>query len=322
MQISALHNDQIEEACAVWNEAAEAQGEGYEDNQLSSEHLLQITEDENFMPTAALVITEGGEVIGFAVGYIQTVDFRKEGDLEAKPARLAGVAIARQRWRQGIGRELLQAVEAVVAGQKDAIAHETYGMPLSLVRRIYLDSGPYRFLSACGYRPVHHELLLRNDLQKFQLTDEISRRRDNLEGQGVEYRFYQPEDRSELLDFMVRCFPGGWYASIERATEDSEDARVLMAIAEGKIVGFMGPLWVIEAGEAGGFGSPGVDPDFRGRGIGKVMFNLGLDYLKKAGAAHTTYGTGVTNPARFIYFDSGAELVNIFCSNFRKILRA
>ena len=83
-------------------------------------------------------------------------------------------------------------------------------------------------------------------------------------------------------------------------------------------MGFMGPFGVGEPGEPGNFGSPGVAPDFRGRGIGKVMFNLGLDHLKQAGAGETSYNTGVRNPARHIYFDSGAEVVDIYCCDFRK----
>jgi len=190
----------------------------------------------------------------------------------------------------------------------------------SLLRGPYLDTGPYRFLLACGYRPLGHGLLLRNDLEQFELTDEMKGRRDSLSRQGVEYKFYEPADRDELLEFMGRHFSGGWHLGIERATEADDAAKILMALADGRIVGFMGPFHVAGRGEPGHFGSPGVAPEFRGRSIGKVMFHLGLDYLKNAGASETSYLTGVTNPARFIYFDSGAELLSIFCTDFRKSL--
>ena len=319
--VSALERGQAAEVSALWNEAVEAQGEGYEQHALTAERLDEITRDDNYLPSGAVVATDGGETVGFALGYVQTVDYRREGNLEAMPARLAGIAVKPGRWRQGIGCKLLEAVEGALAQEgKTEVAFETWRMPVWLLRGPYLDTGPYRFLLACGYRPLGHGLLLRNDLDQFELTDEMKSRRDSLFREGVDYKFYEPADRDELLEFMARHFSGGWHLAIERATEAHEAPKILMALADGQIVGFMGPFHLAGAGQPGHFGSPGVAADFRGRGIGKVMFHLGLDYLKNAGASETSYSTGVTNSARFIYFDSGAELVSIFCTHFHKRL--
>jgi len=321
IRISTLQQGQVAEVAALWNQAVQAQGEGYGQHRLSVQRLKQILHDQNYLPEGALVAEERGELIGFAMGYVQTVDFHQEGDLEGNPGRLAGIAVKPGHWRQGIGRKLLDAVETTLTQQgKTAVAFETFNMPISLVRGPYVDSGPYRFLIACGYGPLEHELLLRNNLEQFELTDEIKKRRERLSREGIEYRLYEVGDRENLREFMARCFPGAWYTIIQRATEAPNSPHILMAIAAGQIVGFMGPFGVDQPGEPGSFASPGVDPAFRGRGIGKVMFNLGLDYLKKLGATETTYSTGVSNPARFIYFDSGAELLDIFCCNFHKSL--
>ena len=321
MRICTLEQGQIADVAALWNEAVQAQGEGYQEHRLSAERLAEITRDENFLPSGALVATDHGRAVGFALGYVQKVDFRRVGNLEGMPGRLAGIAVEPGHWRQGIGSKLLEAVEVALAqAGKTAVSFEAFRMPVCLLRGACVDTGPYRFLRACGYRPLAHELRLRNDLEQFELTAEIKERREKLCREGVEYRFYEPEDREELLAFMNRHFAGGWHVSIKRATEGPSPAKVLMALADGRIVGFMGPFHVSGRGEPGYFGSPGVAPDFRGRGIGKVMLHLGLDYLKSAGVSETTYGTGVTNPARFIYFDSGAELVSSFCSNFHKSL--
>ena len=323
VRVSALEQRQSGEVSALWNEAVQTEGEGYEQHTLTAERLEEITRDDNYLPSGAVVATDVGGIVGFALGYVQTVDYRREGNLEAMPARLAGIAVKPGHWRQGIGRKLLEAVEGALAQEgKTEVAFETWRMPVWLLRGPYLDTGPYRFLLACGYRPVGHGLLLRNDLEQFELTDEMKRRQDRLSREGVGYKFYEPAYRDELLAFMARHFPGGWHLAIERATEADDAARILMALADGQIVGFMGPFHVARRGEPGHFGSPGVAPDFRGRGIGKVMLHVGLDYLKSAGASETSYstGAGATNTARFIYFDSGAELVSIFCTDFRKRL--
>lgn len=244
-----------------------------------------------------------------------------EGNLEAKPGRLAGLAVRPDCWRQGIGRALLKAVEAALRKEgKSAVAFSCYGMPISLVHHIYVDSGPYRFLLKLGYRPLGHELGLRNELSTFRLGEDIKRRRRELYERGFTFQWYEPALRGNLLQFMARHFPGGWHTSIQRATDREPPAKILLALTSDRIVGFIGPFHVGAPGQPGSFGSPGVDPDFRRRGIGTVLFHLGLDYLKNAGASATSYGTGVTNPARFMYFRAGAQLTSVYCCNFHKEL--
>jgi ribosomal protein S18 acetylase RimI-like enzyme len=323
MEIIQLQQSHLADVVSLWNDAVQAQGQGYQDYILSPWRLMNILEDENFLSSGALVALSHGRLVGFALGYVQTVDFRREGDLETKPGRLAGLAARPDCWRQGVGRALLEAVEAVLAEKgRSAVAFETYRMPISLMHGIYVDSGPYRFLLACGYQPLEHELRLRNELSTFRLDEDIERRRKGLADEGLAFRWYEPADRDNLLQFMARHFSGGWHTSIQRAIDQEPPRKILLAVRvkDNRIVGFMGPFHVGEPGQRGSFGSPGVDPDFRRRGIGTVLFHLGLDYLKSAGAGYTDYGTGVTNPARFMYFKAGAQLTSVYCCNFYKEL--
>lgn len=326
MEITQLQKSHLTAVFSLWNDAVAAQRQGYQSYTLSYERLASIMEDENFLPSGALVALENHRMVGFALGYVQRVDFRREGNLEGKPGRLAGLAVHPEYWRQGVGRALLEAVEAVLRKEgRSAVAFD-YSMPVSLVHGIYVDSGPYVFLLSCGYRPLGHELRLRNDLSTFRLGERIEHRRIQLADEGFTFRWYEPADRDDLLQFMARYFSPGWYTSIQRATDREPFSNILLAIQttqaspRQKIVAFMGPFYVGEPGQSGGFGSPGVHPDFRRRGIGTVLFHMGLDHLKSAGSSYTEYGTGVTNPAQIIYFGSGARLVSVYCCNFRKEL--
>ena len=179
---------------------------------------------------------------------------------------------------------------------------------------------PYSFMLSCGYRPLGHELQLRNDLSKFQLGKNIMRRRTKLAAEGFVFRWYRPNDRDNLLQFMKQYFSGGWHAAIQKATESGSSRKILLVLNSDGVVGFAGPFYVNGAGQPGSFGSPGIAPNFRQRGIGTVLFHLALDYLKSAGVSYVEYGTGVDNPARFMYFGSGAQLVGIYCSNLHKKL--
>jgi GNAT superfamily N-acetyltransferase len=321
MDIIQMQKKHLSDAASLWNDAIEKQGQDYQDYIISYERLAYIMEERNFLPSGALVAIENGEIVGFALGYVQTVDFRKDGGLETYPGRLAGLAVRQDRWRQGIGRALLEAVEDVLRKEgRSAIAFQTYRMPVKLVHGIYVDTVPYRFLLSCGYQPLGHELRLRNELTTFRLTEDIHRRRKELASEGIIYRWYEPSDRENLLEFMTQHFSSGWRTSIQRGMDLDPPAKILLAVNSGRIVAFMGPFYWGEPGQRGGFSSPGVHPDFRRRGIGTVLFHLGLDYLKSVRASYTEYGTGVTNPARFMYFRSGAKLLSVYCSDFCKEL--
>jgi ribosomal protein S18 acetylase RimI-like enzyme len=320
MHVRPLRADDVPQVAALWNEAAQA--EGHTGQLLSEAELEALTEDENFLPSGAVVAEEDGRLLGFGMGYVQRTDARREGGVALMPGRLAGIAVRPERWREGIGRRLLIAVEDALRSEgKSEAGLEVFRQPLLLARRLYLDSGPYRFFLACGYQPVGHELVVRNDLHSFELRNEIKRRRERLEAEGVQFRFSQASERADLLDFMARHFPGGWHASIERATASDPPARVMIATLHGQILGFMGPFSPPRDDGRASFGSPGVAAEFRGRGIGKVLINLGLDELKRAGGSYAEYSTGVTNTARFIYFDSGAQLRGVCCCHLRKRLR-
>ncbi len=322
IRISASRVGKTADLAALWNRAVLAQGEGCEITRCLVERLDAVVHEDG-LSFEVVVARDRTEVVGFALGCAQKAGSGDGTESGSQPGWLSGVAVEPSRWRQGIGRRLLRGLEqAFVKQGKTAIATQTFRMPVSLLRRPYLDSVPYRFLLSCGYRPLTHEFYLRNNLERFQLSDEIRRRREVLSAEGIHYRMYEPGDRAELLEFLGRCFSGGWHADIERATADDRRPVIFVVRAADQIVGFMGPMDIGQPRTPGSFGSPGVDPAFRGRGIGKVLVKLSLDYLKKAEVSEVHYSTGVTNPARFIYSDSGAELIGVYCSSFRKSLHA
>ena len=86
---------------------------------------------------------------------------------------------------------------------------------------------------------------------------------------------------------------------------------LIVAVAEGRIVGFTGPVDVQKNGR-GWFTGICVDPDYGRRGIGRLMFRLLLRQLKAAGAAYVTLYTGEDNPARHIYEGEGLKRNSIF----------
>jgi len=331
-KISQMARDEIPQVVSLWNEAIQAQGQGYERHVQSGERLERIVDDPNFLAEGALTAREAGQLVGFALGYVQTVDFLGTGNLEGLAGRLAGIAVRPDRWRKGIGRSLLSCIENVLAerGKSDISFPVYHRMPIALIRSIQIDTGPYYFLRSCGYEDLGHGLAFYNDIERFRLQDWVTQRQERLEGEGLSFRWCHSRDRLDLLGFTEREFPGTWHTIIETAVSGQSLPEILLALASGHIVGFIGPFDIGERGRFyfstdsrtgwGSFGSPGVASACRQRGIGTVLWHLGLDHLRRSGTEFTEYGTGLDNPAQHLYLHSGARLIGVSCQNMRKRL--
>ena len=84
-----------------------------------------------------------------------------------------------------------------------------------------------------------------------------------------------------------------------------------MALCDGYAVGWLEEVDTYsDGGEVGtprlqGGCVPVVIPQYRQKGIGKVLFHLGMEKVVKQGAQCGSTGTEVTNPARLIYQSIG-----------------
>jgi ribosomal protein S18 acetylase RimI-like enzyme len=332
VEISQMQRRDIAQVVGLWNEAVQAQGQGYERHVQSAERLGRIVGDPNFLAAGALTARSAGELVGFALGYVQTVDFLGAGKLARVAGRLAAVAVRPDKWRQGIGRRLSSSVESVLAehGKSEVSLPVYHRMPIALIRGIHIDSGPYCFLKACGYEDIGHGLVFYNDIEHFEVQDWVVERQKRLREEGISFRWYQSRDRLDLLEFMAHEFAGAWHTIVETAVSGPSLPEILLALTSDRIGGFIGPFDVGERGRFyfstdarigwGSFGSPGVASAFQQRGIGTVLWHLGLDHLRRSGAEFTEYGTGLDNPAQQLYFHSGARLIEISCEDMRKRL--
>jgi len=331
LTIQPMRQDEIPQVVELWNQAITAQGEGYERHWQSVARLEQTVDDPNFLPAGALTAKVDGELVGFGLGYVQTVDFLGTGDIPGLPGRLAGIAVRPDHWRHGIGSRLLEAIEGILGSHgKTELSFAVYhAMPLALIRSIHLDTGPYYFLKSRGYQDLEHDLVFHNDLTSFEIRPWVFERKQRLQEEGFEVRWYKREDRDRVLEFMRRCFSQAWYTIVETAVSAPRLPEIMLVLHDGQPVAFIGPFDTNErrfyfSTDArpgwGGFGSPGVDPEIRQRGIATVLWHLGLDHLRQCGARFTEYGTGLVNPAQHLYFRSGATLIEISCDDMIKIL--
>ena len=110
-------------------------------------------------------------------------------------------------------------------------------------------------------------------------------RLDALRAEGIVIRRAYPFDLSRTRRFIARHFTESWADEAEAAF-----ARLpitcWIAVHERKIIGFA----CVESTARGFFGPTGVDPAFRGKGVGAGLLLAALHGLREAGYAYGVIG--------------------------------
>lgn len=146
-----------------------------------------------------------------------------------------------------------------------------------------------------------YETYLGGSLADFRLDPEIHQRIETLEKTGISIEKYTSSQFEHLYRIAHDYFHG----------RKINGESTFVALHEGCAVGLLGEVatrsdWA-ERGTPRIQGGcvPSVVPAYRGKGIGKVLYHLGMDEVVKQGAQCGSTQTGVSNHARSIYQSIG-----------------
>jgi len=141
-------------------------------------------------------------------------------------------------------------------------------------------------LPKLGFRFVRRFLRLRLDFSKVRWQD--------INQAGLEFRYLQRGDEKKLTQIQNRSFAGTWGYNLNTDEEiiysinltNCSPEDIILAYDGDKVVGYCWTRTAYQADtdeRAGQIFMLGVDPDYRGRGIGKGVLLAGLSYLKVRG---------------------------------------
>jgi len=146
--------------------------------------------------------------------------------------------------------------------------------------------------------PYGYGVYLGGSLEGFRLQPDIEEKREKLgkEGTAIE-RF-----TAEQFDNLRRINTG------EKVGTFGNDVT-FVALVDGFAVGWLTELetWTDEYGRILGGTVPYVIPTYRRRGIGKVLYHLGIEEVVRQGARYGYTATNIHNPARLIYRSVGYQ---------------
>jgi len=325
MEIRNLKKEDAGEVIDLWNRCLRHDKTHYpsyiDTYLLNQQKLDQITGNPNFDWKGAFVACDGPCIVGFGRSAIQKVASYEGQKLEDSPGYLEGLAVEPSIRRKGTGTRILQSIESyIIAEGKRAIRISCFRSPVAGIA-VLPKTPEYCFLLKRGFRPEGFEISLKMDFEHFSLNDELTGARERLKKEQIEIRHYQAKDKesfSRLMKTQVD-FQGWWHHTYEPNLRKEKPLPVLVAVdtRQDAVVGFVGFVNVDKNGMAAF--TPGVHPDYRKRGIGKVLVNVWADEVKRMGAKESRISTGTENlAAQRIYRNAGYKNIGRFCRTMAK----
>lgn len=312
-------------AAALWNKYAQVE---FPHRKLDEEAFVAmfVTETEGVKKINLAARDDDGNLIGWANGAL-----KDSNDI----GYITFVLVEKDYRRQGIARALLKELEAALAAEKELSKYQIiFFNPVALTwvvpgsdghdhpnaPGIDVASDAYIFFKNNGYLDNVFQNSFYLPLENFEIKPDVQARIDALPQYDLEITFYDPAKHYGMAELFENLGSEDWRSIVmgNIAREDGGDP-VIIAVHNGKAVGFTGPIHVQESGR-GYFAGIGVHSDYRKYGLGKSLFSTLCKSLKEIGAGYMTLFTGETNPARYIYQSAGFKIVKTW-SDMDKIIK-
>jgi len=252
----------------------------------------------------------------------------------AERAFITMIVVDERVRRQGLGREILGALEDKLRKEKNIKKLEiVFFNPVALewlipgeegcdhpnAPGVDMSSGAYLFFKNCGYRDFAVQNSYFINLQEYHMPKWVETKRAGLRNQNITFTLYDGDNHCGMGEMIRKFYNPLWERDILGEIQKDDGGRpILITEHMGKVCAFAGPLDVQESGR-GYFAGIGVDEDYRGKGIAKVLFNCLCEHLKNIGAGYMTLFTGENNPARNIYERAGFKIVRSWADMCKEI---
>ncbi|HET9001931.1 MAG TPA: GNAT family N-acetyltransferase [bacterium] len=289
LRLVAYRPSMLQQVLNVWNAAL---GERFP---LSRELFLQNgVRDPHVDPKACWLAKVPGrpDAVGLCLAKIVREPLGADGWLPQQ-GWVSLLAVHPTYQRRGIGAALLARAEQYLGAQRrDMIT--LGGDPNHFLPGVPADEGALAFFRTAGYVFVGDAYDLRRTVSRpAAMVDDRALYAES----GVAIRPLDPEDKAHLLTFLDEVFPGRWRYTVGRFLCEGGSIGDIMGVVRTKqVVGFaqlfhpgsprIGPSlnWTWDTGRrAGGIGPIGLDPSFRGRGLGLMLLRHAVRHLAQIG---------------------------------------
>lgn len=276
--------------------------------------LLDFVLDPHFDPNGLLVGVIDGKPVGFVLG--MTARPNIPSDNAVGTGVIVGFGVAESHRRQGIGAQLLQALEDHWRARSVSTIQVGPWIPGYLAPGVdeSVYPGTVEFLESRGYTAGAKPVSMRALLTGYEAAAEVPEVVARLKPEGITIRPAVADDATEALAFTAEHFPH-WESYVRGALRSLvsafDEATLHIALDGETVIGF-----AMTNGER--FGPFGVNADYRGRGVGAVLLSRALCAMRAANV-HLAYFLWTSDQTARLYNRHGFEIVRRFTMMSKKL---
>ena len=281
-RIRELRSDDLEQVADLWNESMSG---AYRMSSVDKNRLEAVTSNrQTFDREASFVAEEAGKLAGFIISFADQ-ELENDGFWHMIVAGwIGGLIVGSSFRRRGLGSQLLEEAEKVhrnkgrlllfVGGGEGRVHNLLPGLEEQWVdARQFFKHREYRFVRRTCYVNI--------DMSNYDFPQRVKAQQRELEARGFSIGRSGKEEEGAYERFCLDLKRPEVGRTVEMWWE--HPGAYIVARGGGRIVGEVSGMYITERGE-GGYGGITTLPEFRRRGIGKVMLATAVDFLRREGA--------------------------------------
>lgn len=307
MEISNYDSSYHDAVFQLWNSVAVNQGyaplEKEDFNTLLVGHSC-------FSEKYAFVLKEDKEICGFICGcvektaYITCLVLRPEHDTEENTEKLLR-KLEEAFWESGMRKIQYSFFNPmrlpwIIPGTQECQHNNVPG--------IAIDLPLYERALSLGYRERTRECAMFLRLNGFQIPGNIVEKEHKAAEEGYTIEWYDSGKHQGLSAMVDSMNNPMWSEEIPYA---AEHINMLVAVRDGYVAGFAGPVYPEKTGR-GYFAGIAVAKEHEKHHLGTILFYRLCQEEEKSGSRYMSLFTGVENRAQKIYLGAGFQVKRIF----------
>lgn len=306
MKIKTFQNTDAQQICSLWNLS--------HPKYPLTENLMakKIFLDPNFSPKNLLIVQENDKIIAFA--YLPHHQIQYDVNLTTNPNEgyITYFSVHPDSNFEEVGKLLLEECEKFHLEAERTKLSTAYAPLYHLQGFSEKEDQKYIDLFDSFSYAVQKSYRRRIALKDYLPPENFEQRKSDLEKEGFYIGELPYNHLAEFAHSENEFSNGSWaWEFRSRLTHTPDLSRARVAIFDGKIIG--GCMFSDPNSDEGRFGPFGINPKFRGKGLGTVLFADCLTEMKKRGIPYAwAQWTPLSGTAHYLYEKAGFFMEDCF----------
>jgi len=276
-----------EEIVRLWNEVL------FRDPIDISTFERKVLLDPNFDASGLKLARIKGEIVGFIVTIKRKYPLFYEG-LNERIGWILAMGVKNEHKKKGVGSKLLEeGIKYLANNGAKEVWYSTY-VPNYFFPGVDEEAYPegVTFLEKRGFKKVYTALAMDGSIwPTLKHPEKVEEIEEKLRKDGIEVKPLETKYIWKFLKFLRENFSADWYRhSLEMLQRGCEKDQIMVAVKDEEVIGYCqhyngeGYDWY-KPGEH--FGPFGVKEEYRGKGIGTILFYKIMQRMRQRNIHHT-----------------------------------